>query len=276
MRAHMIVLPLMMAFLLAVGRPVVAHAAEWEFSPGHLDLQKLASDEGSDSMSNSAASASIPGKKQIGRGLLFSLIVPGTGQLYAGPWWRAVPWIAVEAASWTVFAIYESKGQDKTNEFQHFADTHFSRARYKQAEDSLKDINGGELPPNFTHTLPSENNQQYYEMIGKYLSQFGYGWDDATGDNPDGPTLEFDGTTANFYYYAGMRGDANDLLHVANIGMEVVLVNHILSALDAALLVRLHNRQIEKAGGIGQYLRYEHREINGADARFLTLRIPLD
>jgi hypothetical protein len=40
--------------------------------------------------------------------------------------------------------------------------------------------------------------------------------------------------------------------------------------------VRLHNRQIEKAGGIGQYLRYEHREINGADARFLTLRIPLD
>jgi len=274
MRTWVIGIPLLLAFLLVAASPVASRAAEWEFSPVQMELQKLAADEGSDSGMTSVGEPGISGKKQIGRGLLFSLIFPGTGQLYAGPWWRSLPWFAIEAAGWTVFAVYQGKGQDKTNEFQDFADAHFSRERYRHAEDSLKEILGGILPENFTHTLPPDNNQQYYEMIGKYLSQFGYGWDDTTGDDP--ATVSFDGYTANFYTYRDIRGEANDLLHVANIGMEVVLVNHIISALDAALLVRLHNRRVERAAGISQYLKYEYREINGADARFLTVRIPLD
>lgn len=53
----------------------------------------------------------------------------------------------------------------------------------------------------FTHELPDSNDrhasssqdQQYYEMIGKYIHQFGFGWADAyqdeglLEDNPDTP-----------------------------------------------------------------------------------------
>jgi len=285
MRTQATAIAVLMAFLLALGTPSASHAAEWEFSSSRPDLmQRLGTDAGSDLQMDETGTAGVPGKKNIGRGLLFSLIVPGTGQLYATPWWRALPWFAIEAAGWTVFAIYQKKGNDKTDEFQDFADIHFDRDKYRAAEDSIwhelgelyNEDGSRKLPDNFTHTLPPTNTQQYYEMIGKYLSQFGYGWDDATGDNPDGPTYAFDGTTANFFFYRDMRGEANDLLSTANVGMEVVLVNHILSALDAAFMVRQHNRRVDRAAGISDYLIYERKQIHGADTRMLTLRIPLD
>jgi len=278
MRMRMMAMLLFMGLLLAFGRPKAVHAAEWEFSPTRPELmQRLGVDAGSDLDAQSEAKSAVPGKKNIGRALLFSLLLPGTGQLYAGPWWRALPWMAIEAAGWSVFAVYQKKGNDKTNEFQNYADEHFSRERYQHVEDSLKDLLG-RPPDNFTHELPAENTQQYYEMIGKYIEQFGFGWDDAVDLPPDDPrsTVSFDGTTAHFYYYADMRGEANDLLHTANVGMEVVLVNHIISPLEAAFLVRSHNRRVEREAGLGHYLRYERRMINGADTRLLTLRIPLN
>jgi hypothetical protein len=275
MRMRMMAMLLLMGLLLAFGGPKAVHAAEWGFSPTRPELmQRLGVDAGSDLNAQSDSQSVVPGKKNIGRALLFSLLLPGTGQLYAGPWWRALPWVAIEAAGWGVFAIYEKKGNDKTNEFQDFANAHFDTARYWAQVRWILENNNNQLPDNFTHELPSSRNQQYYEMIGKYIEQFGFGWDDTTGDDP--ATLYFDGTTANFLYYADMRGEANDLLHTANVGMEVVLVNHILSPLEAAFLVRSHNRRVDKEAGLGHYLRYERRMINGADTRLLTLRIPLN
>lgn len=284
MRTQATAILVLMALFLAFGVPKTGHAAEWEFSPTRADLiEQLRVDAGSNLDVGDEGTADIPGKKNIGRGLLFSLIIPGTGQLYAGPKWRALPWLAIEAAGWTVFAVYHKKGQDKTDEFQRFADIHFIESVYREKEDWVWEYYGSEYnpdgskkyPPGWGHRLPEVKNQQYYEMIGKYFVQFGYGWDDATGDNTE-TEIVFDGTSVNFNVYAGTRGDANDLLSIANIGMEVVLVNHILSALDAAFLVRAHNRRVERAAGISQYLIYERREIHGADTRLLTLRLPLN
>lgn len=275
MRTRAITALALMAFLLALCMPNSSDAAEWEYSSTRMELTKnLGADAGSNLEIEEESTAAIPGKKNIGRALMFSLILPGTGQLYAGPWWRALPWIAVEAASWTVFAVYHKKGQDKTDEFEDFADEHFSRARYDTAEQDIRDDNDGELPDNFTHELPPTNNQQYYEMIGKYIMQFGFGWEDAYETDEQKLTLFFDGTTTNFYDYRDMRAEANDLLSIANIGMEIVLVNHIISALEAAFLVRQHNRRLETTQSLG-HLMYERREINGADTRLLTLRIPI-
>jgi hypothetical protein len=277
MRMRMMATLLLAGLLLAFSKPKAVSAADWEFSPTRPELmQRMGVDAGSDLDAKSDSTTAAPGKKNVGRALLFSVLLPGTGQLYAGPWWRALPWLAVEAAGWGVFAVYQKKGNDKTNEFQDFANAHFDTARYWAQVRWILENNNNKLPDNFTHELPSERNQQYYEMIGKYIEQFGFGWDDAVDLPPEDPrsTLSFDGTTANFFYYAGMRGDANDLYHTANIGMEVVLVNHILSPLEAAFLVRSHNRKVDKQAGLG-HLQYERKMINGADTRMLTLRIPI-
>jgi hypothetical protein len=129
-------------------------------------------------------------------------------------------------------------------------------------------------------------------MIGKYYTQFGYGWIDTynysgvinddlgdiwserSGDDP--ATIGFDGQSAFFYQYRDMRGDANNSLEKANTMMEIVLANHVLSALDAAFAIRSYNKRLAE-GPLGDMkLRYHYKPIDGQLARMLTLSIPLD
>jgi len=296
-------------------------AADWTVSPYRAQLASAQADE---SGSDSTAPADIGLKKNIGRGVMFSLIIPGTGQLYAGSWLRALPWFAVEVAAWAVYANYHGSGRDKTDEFEAYAgwrDTpnHFNARPYMFAEwlvakDSTRAIAGRPftgnfdtwsglqwtqrstyLPAPFTHDVMTSDRQQFFEMIGKYFSQFGWGWQDTysanqgqigetnppnwtvSGDNP--ATTAFDGQSAMFFLYADMRGEANDLLDKGNIAMEVVLVNHVLSALDAAFAVRSYNKKVTTtpAPTLGDLrLRYDLRDFEGSRTRFLTLSLPLD
>jgi hypothetical protein len=198
-------------------------------------------------------------KKLPGRALLMSAIVPGLGQIYAGSKLRGAVFLALEAAGWATFAYYQTEGKDKEDEYEDFADDHWIRGNYWTAVQEIAELNdwpGGPvenapwselinyLPQNFTHELPSSNTQQYYEMIGKYLSQFGYGWDDAE-EAPDDTTNYFDGTFDHNHpgFYNDLRYDSNKLLDRATIAIEIVLVNHVISALDAGFLVRRKNKQ---------------------------------
>jgi hypothetical protein len=198
-------------------------------------------------------------RKLPGRAMLLSAVIPGTGQLYAGAKIRGAVFLALEAAGWTAFAMYQTKGKDKEDEYEQFADDHWLRGDYWAAVQEIATTNGftgdvtqtpwseliagNYLPPNFTHELPSSNTQQYYEMIGKYLSQFGFGWDDGY-DDPD-TTLYWDGRFEdnNPTVYNNMRYDSNKLLDNATIALEIVLVNHVISALDAGFLVRRQNKR---------------------------------
>jgi hypothetical protein len=83
----------------------------------------------------------------------------------------------------------------------------------------------------FTHLLPRRPQQQYYELIGKY-PQFAAGWDDAGVMTPD-RILKSD-VSQRFLDYAAMRGKANDYYNIATMGSVILVVNHLLSAVDAA------------------------------------------
>lgn len=51
-----------------------------------------------------------------------SLLIPGTGELYAGSYIKAGLFIAVETTAWIYALKYEKKGDDQTNFFQNYAD----------------------------------------------------------------------------------------------------------------------------------------------------------
>jgi hypothetical protein len=301
---------------------IPASAASLPLSPYRAQLM-----DGSVSGQAPAEETVVPdqsGKKSIGKGVMFSLVIPGTGQLYAGSWLRALPWLAIEATGWAMFANYHAKGQDKTDEFEAFAGpkgkpNHFSYKAYMLRE-YLVAINSNYntepyvgqlsdwmsetwaerqryLPPPYGHDINTADVQQYFEMIGKYFSQFGYGWrdtfdpatldtnstdanyapwhDEANGYTDDPATIGFDGQSPWFFNYRDMRGDANDLLDKGNTMMEIVLVNHVISALDAAFAIRQHNRRVENRVGALE-LNYNIKSINGGNARFLTATLPLD
>jgi hypothetical protein len=90
-------------------------------------------------------------------------------------------------------------------------------------------------------------------MIGKYMTQFGPGWDDA--NNTTYAQLEdmyyWDGgTTNNSTYYMDLRAKSNDALEMAAYCFQAVMLNHVFSALDAGFTVRLHNRKIQTSMNI--------------------------
>jgi len=203
---------------------------------------------------------------------VMSLLIPGSGEIYVGEYLKAGIFLAIEAAVVTTAIVYDGKGDDKTTEFQNYADDYmnpdhnWSVVRYaewlNQYEGASIPINPDEsLPPwervnwddvnaaeSGSHKLPTHGEKQYYELIGKY-HQYSSGWNDFTGGGNK------DQVSPNLIYYSGMRGDANDYYSVASTAVIGIYVNHFLSALDAvwsatqfnkhlAIKVRLENIQL--------------------------------
>jgi hypothetical protein len=206
-----------------------------------------------------------------------SLVVPGAGEFYAESYWKAAAFFAVEAALWTFAYIKDKKGDDQTEFFEGYADKNWSARQYAEWTlahatminpgvdlqnhmdvlvgdagvnwDALNDLER-DIGNWYSHTLPRYGEQQYYELIGKY-QQYYQGWSDAD------PTLdtyaEVSGRLAaggtQFTYYSAERGKANDYYSSASTAVTIVVVNHIVSALDAAWSASSYNSHIE--AGIG-------------------------
>ncbi|GBE29817.1 MAG TPA: hypothetical protein ENH10_06550 [Bacteroidetes bacterium] len=232
--------------------------------------------------------------KNPGRALLLSAIMPGAGELYAGKKWRAAGFFALEMSSWVAAIYYAQQGEDKNNEYEKFAEKNYSENYYRAVEyAAAQDATVKEgftdpeadwvdlewqdklqyLPNNFTHDLPDEHNQQYYENIGKYLTQFGYGWLDYARDLITGyDALTEEERTALIvigaqemstpYQWAGespmvrryivMRDDSNNLLDLSADFFAVIMVNHVASALHAGFTVRAMNKKAEIEPQVGQ------------------------
>lgn len=225
-------------------------------------------------------------EKSTKRGFLYSLILPGAGEFYAGSKIKAAIFFGLEAAFWTGYFSYHKKGKDKEDEYLDYANANWDV--YAYSEYLVSNYDGLEFDPatidpntgigivvdtpgvyygagdsivisHSIHPVAGEElnkDQQYYEIIGKY-DQFRFGWV-KEGD------LEFDAAIARRNFYLDLRYDSNSLLDKANRFVMVSLANHLLSAFDAAISVRSYNRKGEKFSKIDFKLRlaeYDGKEI---------------
>jgi hypothetical protein len=91
-----------------------------------------------------------------------------------------------------------------------------------------------------SHELPRTKTQQYYEMIYKYGSQFGNAWSDANFySNMEGKLTPISSE------YRDMRDQSNDYYNIATNVTNAILINHIVSAIDAFWLAKQFNRSVE-------------------------------
>ncbi len=219
-------------------------------------------------------------KKSVFLAGLFSAAIPGTGELYTKNYWQSALFLGIEAASWVINIKYNKKGDDQTTFFEGFANEHWSVMRYATwIETNLDKIcpnpetvdkcrvkfqslykpgsqpweqidwaklneiesligSGGGKGQAFSHVLPHYGLQQYFELIGKY-PQFSQGWDDSD-QNTNGDF--YDKVTEKFKYYSIERGKANDYYNMASTFASVIVINHIVSAIDAVLLAHFYNK----------------------------------
>ena len=259
---------------------------------GLLNLDSRISFDRSEKISKDEPQNVIETKKSPLLAGALSFVIPGAGEFYSESYIKSAIFVALEAAAITVGLIYDKKGNDQTNFFQDFANQNWSALRYAEwTLIHLQELNPN-LNPNdyqnkviqngqvnwaelnklendvagrdgrdgsvtgsyYSHRLPKYGEQQYYELIGKY-PQFYQGWGDADMSlvSYDQIKQKLDTGGTKFTYYSEERGKANDFYNVASKAVIVVVVNHIISAIDAAWSAQGYNSRLKMHTSIERY-----------------------
>jgi len=201
--------------------------------------------------------------KSVKRAFVYSLLIPGTGEFYAGSKIKAVLFFGLDVTFWSFYFNYHKKGKNKEDEYIAFAD------RYWNEEEYL-DWWWGELDSagrsKYSHTLPDEHSQQYYEMIGKY-KQFAFAWEDF-----DDNTAGEDSMTPYRDHYLDVREQSNSWLNKAKYSAMFSLANHILSAFDAAIAVKKYNKKGERFSQIEFKMRLTERDYEIVPKLVMSMR----
>ncbi len=183
-------------------------------------------------------------EKSPKKAFFLSLLLPGLGEFYAGAKVRAAGFMVAEALTWVAYSHWRSKGTDLRDEFRAYADLNWNFARYQEWQAFNASLPAGRQYIE-TETLPSkqEDEQQYYELIGKY-DQFIYGWSDVAGEPLSANNQGIDSPLQAQYEI--LRNDSNQPLKRASVVIGLTVVNRIISAIHASSYTRLRNDWTEK------------------------------
>ncbi|TNE71880.1 hypothetical protein EP331_08410 [bacterium] len=96
----------------------------------------------------------------------------------------------------------------------------------------------------FSHVTQDYGSQQYYELAAKYY-QFGAGWRDFSVSSTQ-VEWNLGGMSPMFILGAQKAQNFNDNLRTASRYTSVILLNHIVSAFDGYITVRLKNFEMSK------------------------------
>lgn len=247
-------------------------------NPG-LDLMRTST------LADSVQTTSGMQKKSGPYATLASALFPGAGQAYLGNWWRAAAFFTAEVVGVTATLVYTNAGNKQTTYFQNYADWNidqtgteyharwdvvkyaewvnayvlqmhidsaqisissdgtqkpWDRVNWQQMNTLEKRIGDFNASTGFSHTLPKHGDQQYYEEIGKY-PQYGHGWDDANALDLTNSEVR----TEHLLYYSAERGKANNLFAAATWATVGILLNHIVSAIEAATSAHTYNKTVQ-------------------------------
>jgi len=221
-------------------------------------------------------------QKSLKKAMLLSSLFPGAGQFYANPR-SITTYIfpILEIGLIAGYIVNYNDGLDAEAGYEDFADGHYNRDHQHYAEDDLiNDPNNNSSFYDDHFRLDDENTQHFYEDIGKY-QKYIFGWDDwfdiyATneagntvspdwlweettsgknlwiGNNVTNPESEFLDSNYDDPYtiysgfraeYIQMRKDTEKMYDKAELFSFGIVANHIIAALDAVRLTRIHNRE---------------------------------
>jgi len=160
--------------------------------------------------------------------ILFSAILPGTGEIFLGNKIRGLSFLSAEISMIFGRKVLNDSAEEIKAEFRAYANKYWNDSAYFDWK------NGQPSGTSFTHTLPGSKTQQYYEMIGKY-DQFLSGWPDTGGSPLDSEMRR---------HYMARQNDQNNDFKTAGVLANLMVVNRLVSVIDTILL----SKALIKAG----------------------------
>ncbi len=219
-------------------------------------------------LNESMASSLHPHRlKSPSRAFLLSAAIPGTGEFYAGAK-RGLLFVAAEVAFWATYFVLHGQAEDLKEDYVEFVDSHIVFE-----EDSPVSSTETWTLEDYEHATQSDNwHYVYTESNGKPVNRVGkYYWDDLPQDlidEPGGVPLSESQSLVRVEAY-NKRGSMNDKFKNAKVFLGLVILNHIVSAVDARIAAAIHNDRISEislhpvaspSGYLGAYLTL-HRKF---------------
>jgi hypothetical protein len=182
--------------------------------------------------------------------VLYSLLIPGTGEISMGYTKRGIALVALEVIAWTGYAYYRNEGLDGRAEFEAFADAHWDHDRWimdhpavegwpdnlKTFElvDSIGQNAWSGWPGYHSYAAKDDVKLNYYENIGKY-DWFISGWE-------DWDPLTKPMNTALRDQYRTLRRESNSDLDKADRFIYLSVVTRVFSLVETAYLAHRRGR----------------------------------
>lgn len=194
-------------------------------------------------------------KKSLKKAFFMSLVLPGAGEYYAGAKTQAKAFLGAEALIWSFAAFNKFQGEMWKRDYRNFA-AQQAGANPEQTEDI------------------------YYQNVYEYPSSYWYNedlWAEARMIYPDDPQAQETyvigllygspddwawQTQSDWYQYRGLRVRSQEALHRISYSYGAAILNHLLSAVNAARLTKRYNKN-----------RLKRAELKESwQLRFLTTR----
>jgi hypothetical protein len=211
--------------------------------------------------------------------VLFSAIVPGTGQAIVGSS-RALPYLAIEAFAWTSFVRHSLQYRRRRDGYRELAANvarapfsptrpngdfeYYERMAHYREAGRYDIVAGGALEPETdTSTYngavwllarrtywsdpfvtPTSSSPEWSRAIGFYEARaydqlYRWSWTNAPQE---------------YEAFLGLIGASNDANRLAMLDLGVVIANHVLSTVDAYVTLRLRNDPLRREFAIeGQF-----------------------
>ncbi len=169
------------------------------------------------------------GKKSTGLAAIYSLLLPGMGELYAGGFESGKYFLIAEGALWLTYASFEIYGNQIRDDARAFAQAHAG-------------VN------------PAGKNDQFFVDIGNYLNTDEYNQQKLRDHDVtklyDDPTYQWAwDTDPSRSTFREQRIASDNMYNNRKFVVGAILINHVGSAINAVRAAISHNKALSDAGG---------------------------
>jgi hypothetical protein len=160
----------------------------------------------------------------VSRAALFSLVLPGAGQWYAGARGRAAAFLAAEGICWAAFGFFETVGKAKKADYQTYARVHAGIDPTGKGDDFYRTITFYDSREEYNDLARVfDQRRPYYSDVPYWHWQ----WD----------------ADASRSTYRNFRNQSNEAFNRGKFTLGALALNRLIAALDAIRTARSVNRR---------------------------------